>query len=101
MPLFFSRQYANYRKRSGLSQRSFCVVLLQRSNREALSPERLDGIDGRGRTGERGNRRNAVHHRDAANRAVVEEGLAAKRSVDDEVNLVVQDLVADVGTPLV
>ena len=42
-----------------------------------------------------------VHHRDAADRAVVEERLAAERRVDDELNVVVEDLVADVRPALV
>ena len=68
---------------------------------QAFGVQRPDGVDrGRG-AGQRRDARHAVHHRDAADGAVVEERLAAERRVDDELDAVVEDLVADVRPALV
>ena len=61
-------------------------------------PDRVDR--GRG-AGQRGDAGHAVHHRDAAHGAVVEERLAAERRVDDQLHVVVEDLVADVRAAFV
>ena len=72
------------------------VVVLQRADAEALLAQRADRADGGGGAGERGDARHLVHHRGAADRAIVEERLAAERRVDDEIDLAVDDLVGDV-----
>ena len=84
-----------------LPRRSFCVVFLKRADGQALGVHGPDGVDRCRRAGERRDARHAVHHRDATHGAVVEERLPAERRVDDELDVVVEDLVADVRPALV
>src|SRR5215213_912147 len=67
--------------------RSLGVVILQGTHVEALRAQRANRRDCRRRARESGDARNPLHHRDAADGAIVEERLTAERRVDDQVDL--------------
>src|SRR5438094_7529952 len=72
------------------------MVFLQRADVQTLTPNRAYPVDrgcGAGNCGDAGH---MMVDRRAANRFLVEEGLAAQRCVDDEVDLAALDVVDDV-----
>ena len=77
------------------------VVLLQGLDVQRLVLEGADGADRGRRAGQGGDAGHAQHRGDAAEGTVVEERLAAEGRVDDEIDLPIQQPVADVGPALV
>ena len=88
-------------KAFGLQPLRVDVVLLQGADTEAFGGQGPDRVDGRGRAGERRDARDLLHHRRPAHELVVEKRFPAKGRVDDQLDLVVDDLVADVRASLV
>src|SRR5262249_15368978 len=72
------------------------MVFLDRFNVEAVAPDGANTVHSRGCTRYRGDARNTVIDRRAPDRPFIEEGLAAKRRVDDQVDLAALDEVYDV-----
>src|SRR6516165_10184900 len=69
------------------------MVLLQGADVQVFATNCTDSVNGCGSARDRGYARNVVVDRGATDRFFVEERFAAKRSIDDEVDLTALDVV--------